>query len=382
MIESVSHSPIYLWSTVASDECLAQLRAIASQPYIVGAVAAMSDAHLSSSGVAVGTVFATAHELVPDALGDDLACGVRVARLSRSASALDRARCERLLRRFREAIPTESRRARSLTERDDSMSEAVLSTRELTRRWPQLVDRHLGTLGGGNHFIELDRDADDGLWLLVHSGSRGVGGAIAEHHQRAARSSGPVAAPLRALDVRSEQGASFFSDLAAATQFAAHNRAQLARLAVECISAIVDEGVEELDAFDVVHNTIQREEHQGRALLLHRKGAARARAGDRLVIPGSMATATYIVDGLGDERSWCSCSHGAGRVLSRREAHKRIRSEALVARMGKVVFDRARARSLVEEAPQVYRDVRAVIDEQRELVAPVLRIEPVLSFKG
>lgn len=301
-------------------------------------------------------------------------------RSSRSLRRCSTARCERLLARIRAVIPTESRSKRDSVECDPSLANSALSTRELTRRWPQLVARHLATLGGGNHFIELDRDVDDGLWVLVHSGSRGVGGAIAEHHQRAARSG--AGHKLASLDVRCEQGRAFFADLELAAMFAAHNRAQLAREVLECVSSVLDAPADELDAFDVVHNTVSREEHDERSLLVHRKGAVRARVGDRVVIPGSMATATYLAEGLGNAASWCSCSHGAGRVMSRREARERLRSDALIARMGRVVFDRTRAQSLVEEAPQVYRDVRSVMDEQRELIEPTLRIEPILSFKG
>jgi len=213
------------------------------------------------------------------------------------------ARCERALDRMRATIAAEVRSARAARTLDDSLGEAALSTRELTRRWPQFVDRHLCTLGGGNHFIELDRDADDGLWLLVHSGSRGVGGAIAEHHQRAARSR--ARGPLAALDVRGEHGAGFLSGLAHAARFAAHNRAQLAGASVDCVRFALDSAVQELESFDVAHNIIEREEHHGRSLLVHRKRATRARAGDRVVIPGSMATATYLGEGLGDPRSWC-----------------------------------------------------------------------------
>jgi tRNA-splicing ligase RtcB len=378
----VEHAPVHLWSSVATEATIRQLRALASQPYVVGPVAAMADAHLSSSGVAVGTVFATDNELVPDALGDDLGCGVRVAELDLDASSLDARALQRVLRRLSSVIPAgdRGRRPSAVVAADTALIERTLSTRELTRRWPSLIARDLATLGGGNHFIELDRDPHDGLWMLVHSGSRGAGGAIAEHHRRAAHAR--ASRQLGALDVRLDNGAAFLSDLSAAAAFAEHNRSALATLVRECIAAVIDGLVGERASFDVAHNTIAREEHDGRSLLVHRKGAVRARGGDRVVIPGSMATATYIADGLGYEPAWCSCSHGAGRVLSRREARERVRGEALIARMGRVVFDRSRARDLVEEAPQAYRDVRAVIDEQRALVTPTLRLEPVLSFKG
>lgn len=371
-------APIHLWSTVASEPCIRQLRAIAAQPYVVGAVAAMADAHLSASGVAVGTVFATEHSLVPDALGDDLGCGVRASRLNLCASELSARDRERILALLGRTLPAGDRSHRApLVEPDPSLLGAALSTRALAHRWPTLLARQLATLGGGNHFVELDRDADDALWLLVHSGSRGVGGAIATHHRHAAA---PRA--LAAIDARTSQGAAFAQDLAVASSFAEHNRRALAQVVRSVIERVCNRPVHEQDAFDVGHNRIDREEHFGRELWVHRKGAVRARAGDRAIVPGSMATATYVVEGLGCEAAWCSCSHGAGRVLSRTEARNTLRPQALIARMGRVTFDQRRANELIEEAPQVYRDVREVLDEQRELVRPTVRLEPVLSFKG
>jgi tRNA-splicing ligase RtcB len=384
VITADSPAPVHLFSTVATEDTLRQLRAIAQQPYVVGFVAAMADAHLSS-GVAVGTVFATKRSLVPDALGDDLGCGVRASRTNLDASALDQRSLERVLSALSREIPTGDR-GRAAHRSDSSPTDPRfadhpgLSTRELERRWPTLVARHLGTLGGGNHFIELARAPDDSLWLLVHSGSRGVGGAIAEHHRRGARARG--GRPLSALELDSAAGAAFFSDLAIAQRFSVHNRAALAETTLRCISSALDRTAHEIESFDVPHNTVSLEAHGASTLLVHRKGAVRADVGDRVVIPGSMATATYVAEGLGHDPSWRSCSHGAGRVMSRREARERVRPEALCAKMGRVVFDRRRARDLVEEAPQVYRDIREVLDEQRALVRPTLRLEPLLSFKG
>jgi tRNA-splicing ligase RtcB len=374
-----THAPVLLWSTAASRDTVQQLRALAAQRYIVGHVAAMADAHVSE-GVSVGTVFATRCELVPDALGDDLGCGVYAARLSASASQVDSVTLERALALWSRRIPAGREVHRVGASLSDSLASVELSTRELTRRWSTLAPRHLATLGGGNHFLELDRSPDGSLWLLVHSGSRGVGGAIAEHHRRVAlaRETGALAA----LDLREPSGAAFFDDLQRALAFAVANRRALAERALECLSTAIGERVAVEEDFDVPHNTVRDERHDGERLLVHRKGAVRAELDERVVIPGSMGTASYVARGLGHDPAWRSCSHGAGRVMTRKEARVRVRPNALLARMGRVVFDRTRARDLVEESPDVYRDIRAVIDEQRELVAPLVRLEPLLSFKG
>jgi tRNA-splicing ligase RtcB len=372
--------PVHLWARDASEGTIAQLVAIASRPYVVRHVAAMADAHVAN-GVAVGTVFATERAVVPRALGGDLGCGIAATRLALGTSELDRRALERVVEALGRAIPAGD----ALHRGDgvavpDALYEAALSTEALSRSRDALAKRHLSTLGGGNHFLELDRDAESDVWLLVHSGSRGLGAAIAAHHVRAAEARDPD--PLAALDAESEAGRAYLDDLAWALAFARSNRDALASRAVQVIAEVLGRDVRPEEHLDVHHNFVARERWDGEDLLVHRKGAVCIHRGERALVPGSMATASYVVVGLGCALAFDSCSHGAGRVLTRTEARREIHPEALSRTMRRIVWPAHLARKLVEEAPSAYRDITDVLDAQRDLVARSRRLEPIAVLKG
>jgi tRNA-splicing ligase RtcB len=227
---------------------------------------------------------------------------------------------------------------------------------------------------------EEARDASGDLWLLVHSGSRGLGAAVAAHHLKAAEALGQGALP--GLSVSSDAGRDCLSDIAWALGFARANRDWLVREAAEVVTAATGAPPDEASRVDVVHNFVREEQHFGRKLLVHRKGAVSADAGERLLIPGSMGTASYLVEGLGEPRSFRSCSHGAGRVLTRKEARRSVSAHQLAQAMRRVVYDERRGRELVEEAPCAYRDISEVLEDEADLVRPVLRLVPIAVLKG
>jgi tRNA-splicing ligase RtcB (3'-phosphate/5'-hydroxy nucleic acid ligase) len=385
--EGAQRVPVVAWSSALSAATLRQLRRLASEPYVVDRVAAMPDAHVAE-GVAVGTVFATEDEVVPAALGGDLGCGVAALRFEEGASSLSRRDRERLLGALASAVPVgdacQPGRGRPLP---DSLASAPLSTKALERQRDTLAPRHVGTLGGGNHFLELDRDAGGSLWLLVHTGSRGMGAAVRAHHGRAAEAAGGAArggeaGGLSALSVREGAGAAYLADLGWALAFARENR----RLLMHTASAVVAElfGLEPDAAsfLDVHHNYVEAELHDSRTLLVHRKGAVSAREGASVLVPGSMGTASYVARGLGNRLAFASCPHGAGRALSRTEARRALKPADLRRAMGRVAYDERRAGSLIEEAPQAYRPIGEVLDDGSELIEPVLRLEPLAVLKG
>lgn len=385
-VEGAMRVPIHLWSRTPPPRALAQLRALASQPYVVERVAAMPDLHVAH-GVAVGTVFATEHTVVPSALGGDLGCGMAAVRFDAPASALSRSALEEILTGWSGRIPVGEGLHRGAPALSESLRATALSTHALEHVRARRGPSHLGTLGGGNHFVELDRGTDGSLWLLVHSGSRGMGSAIAAHHERAAQASGggsagPLHGPLPGLDVRLEPGAACLADLGWALEFARANRARLVGLAASVVEEVCGARLEHGTGVDVHHNFVAREAHFGRWLLVHRKGAIAAPLGEGALIPGSMGTASYLVRGLGNPESFGSGSHGAGRVLTRTESRRRVKPQRLVHAMRRVVFDRRRARELVEEAPESYRDIAEVLEDEEDLVQPLLRLEPLVVLKG
>jgi tRNA-splicing ligase RtcB len=371
--------PVLTWGRDPDPAAVRQLQRIASQPWAVDQVAGMPDLHVSD-GVAVGTVFATEHHVVPGALGGDLGCGMAALRFRAHAPDLDRRALGRLMAAIARRVPVGDETHRSGIPIPDEIGQPELSTSSLCRERDRLGPRHLGTLGGGNHFVELDADAGGALWLLVHTGSRGLGAAIRKHHQAAAEAQDP--GPLAALDTRTDAGRGYLADLTWALAFARHNRARI----LEAAAAVLAEeaGVSpEMDTLvDIHHNHAAHETHGGRELLVHRKGAIGAAAGRQALVPGSMGTASYLVEGLGEPRSFASCSHGAGRVLRRSEARATVSPAQLEREMRHVVFDHRKTGSLVEEAPSAYRDIREVLEDESDLATPLLRLEPLAVLKG
>jgi tRNA-splicing ligase RtcB len=372
--------PVRVWARAIDDKTARQLQHLASQPWVVEHVAAMADAHVSE-GVAVGTVFAAEKFVVPKALGGDLGCGMSALCLTASIDEVDRRMLDRLVADLGRAIPAgdATHRGRGV-DVPDALLSAPLSTHALEHARDALARRHLGTLGGGNHFLEIERDADGALWLLVHSGSRGLGAAIAGHHARAGDAD---PGELHALDTTEGQGAAYLADLAWALAFARANRQALLTKALDVIGAALGREVNgDAAVVDIHHNFVARERWFGRDLLVHRKGALAVPHGTLALIPGSMGTASYLVEGLGNEDAFGSCSHGAGRVMSRKEARARIKPHALERAMRRVAYPEALARSLVEEAPEAYRDIGEVLADQEDLVTRVRRLEPIAVLKG
>lgn len=365
--------PVLAWSRALTRDTQRQLERLAQQPWVRHHVAAMPDAHVSE-GVAVGTVFATSDAIVPGALGGDLGCGVAALRFPVDASSIPRAALERILTGWGERIPVGDERHRRAEAGPPLDGE--LSTRDLEHTRRRLEPRDLGTLGGGNHFVELDRAHDGTTWLLVHSGSRGLGAAIGRHHQKVAGGS------LGALPLSGESGRACLHDVEWALGFARANRDELIRVAAEVVAGELGTAPELESHVDVHHNFVAREVHFGEALLVHRKGAIAAPPDALAIIPGSMGTASYLVRGLGHEAAFQSASHGAGRVLTRREAREQIRAARLERELRRVVHDVLRRDSLVEEAPSAYRDIVEVLEDEAELVTPALRLEPLVVLKG
>lgn len=378
--EPEQHVEIHSWADRVDPLSLKLLRKLARWGRLAGPIAVLPDVHFSA-GVCVGTVLVTRDCVLPTAIGEDLACGMCSQRFAFEAASLAGTDLQELIARIQSRVPTGRQVHREPQEMPGLLTTRELSTKTLEHQKSWLGSRHLGTLGGGNHFVELQRDTLGQLWVTVHSGSRGIGGAIAAHHAKAATVGSD--APLPALELNSTAADAFFADLNWALDFAAANR----RWMLDAVSALLREFGAEPDAtsfFDVAHNIISRETHCGETLIVHRKGAMPADAGRRGVIPGSMGTASYIVEGLGNSAAYASCSHGAGRRLTRTEARQKISISDLRRQMAHVLYPQTPGmeRALVEEAPAAYKNIKEVLAQQADLVRPVLRLEPLAVIKG
>lgn len=375
---------LHSWADRIDPLSLQSLQRLARWDRFGGPIAILPDVH-TAGDVCVGTVLATNDCVIPAAVGDDLGCGMQVRGLELDAAWFSREKLERIVADVLNDVPVGHHVHARPQRMSDVLAETKLSTTTLEHSKGWLAGRHLGTLGGGNHFIELQRDTAGRLWLTVHSGSRGIGAAIATHHAKVALAHAGPHPKLGVLALNSAAADAFWNDLQWALSFAAENRRTLADRVVAQIHTAIGGPAFEFENFDVAHNLIQREvQPDGRTLVIHRKGAMPAAHGMRGIIPGSMATASYIVEGFGNPASYASCSHGAGRTLSRGEACRQISVADLQRQMRHVVFPKTRGleRSLVEESPRAYKDIKEVLAQQSDLVKPLLRLEPLAVIKG
>ncbi len=253
-----------------------------------------------------------------------------------------------------------------------------LSDAGLQKRVARDVRIEFGTLGRGNHFLEVQADDEGQLWLMVHSGSRALGPAVRDHHLAAGEA---VGKGLLALDPEGA-GRRYLADHHCAIAFAQQNRRAIAEAAARALHDALAADVVWDTWFDVVHNFVRREEHDGVWLWVHRKGASSARADEAGVIPGSMGSWSFHVAGRGCAASLCSSSHGAGRRLARGDAMRTISRRDLERDLAAVFFERQLASRLLDEAPTAYKDISAVMRAQRDLVRIVRRLRPVLAYKG
>jgi len=368
------------------DDVEQSLARLASLPDVVR-MAVMPDVHLASE-VCVGVVLATRHTIYPAAVGSDLGCGMAAVRFRGTSDLLaDPARAAQLLAGLYECVPSiRHSRATCRAKLPDELSERPLSHQTLEKQKHRDGLVQFGTLGRGNHFVEFQADKHDQLWLLVHSGSRGIGQQMASWH--AAQANDPARVdggkPCRpaGIPVDSPAGRAYLADLDWAIACAAASRRAIVDAVADLLARHFHIEIEHDSFFDGNHNHVRQETHFGDACWVHRKGAASAQLGEPGVIPGSMGAASFHVEGRGCVDSLHSCSHGAGRALSRGQAARQIPAAEVVRQMHGVWFDHRRAHLLRDEAPRAYKEIHAVMRAQRELVKIARQLRPLLSFKG
>lgn len=341
-------------------------------------VAVMPDVHLAKD-VCVGTVIATKTLLYPAAVGGDIGCGMLAMALDLDADAVrDPVTAGKILRLLGERIPGLRRHRRHVLASPEYLSSMTLSHPSLAAIARDEGSMQLGTLGGGNHFVELQSDEENRLWLMIHSGSRAMGQAIRGFHLARGK---VVDQKMVALDASTELGRAYLNDVEWARTYARANREAMGAMVTEILGETL--GVREAhSAISCDHNHVAVESHFGEFLLVHRKGAMPAGEGTAGVIPGSMGTLSYHVIGKGCELSLQSSSHGAGRRFSRTQARETYRANDLRQQLREVWFDPRLADQLRDESPRAYKDVRKVLDAERDLVQRTRTLRPVLVYKG
>lgn len=394
-------APVKMWTKVVAVDPKArdQLSRAAKMPFIFKHVAAMPDVHVGI-GATVGSVIPTKGAVIPAAVGVDIGCGMMAARTSLHAADLPD-NLEGVRHAIERAVPHGRDVARG--KRDpgswgDPPAKIVAAWSTLAERFKRITDKypklektnnlvHLGTLGTGNHFIELCLDEADAVWVMLHSGSRGVGNAIGSFFIELAKQDMRrwfVNLPDEDLAYFPE-GTEHFDDYVEAVgwaqDFAALNRRMMMTNVIRAIRSVIAKPFEaELEAINCHHNYVQRENHFGQNVLVTRKGAVRAAEGIMGIIPGSMGAKSFIVRGRGNKEAFDSCSHGAGRLMSRHEAKRRFTVEDHRAATAGV--ECRKDEGVIDETPAAYKPIEAVMAAQADLVEVVHTLKQVVCVKG
>jgi len=391
--------PIKMWTkgVPVEDDAKQQLRNIASLPFIYRHLAVMPDVHLGK-GSTIGSVIPTLGAIIPAAVGVDIGCGMIAAKTTLSASDLPD-NLGPLRSAIEKAVPhgrTPGNRDKGAWAKppapvDAAWRELLPSFKRITEKYPKLAKtnnhNHLGTLGTGNHFIEVCLDETNAVWFMLHSGSRGVGNAI-----------GNTFIELAKADMRKHfinlpdqdlayfpEGTEHFDDYVEAVEWAQkyarlNREVMMANVVAAARNVIAKPFESHIEAVNCHHNYVQREHHFGKDVLITRKGAVSAKQGELGIIPGSMGTRSYIVRGKGNEESFCSCSHGAGRTMSRTEAKRRFTiDDQLRATAG---IECRKDADVIDEIPMAYKDIDAVMHAQLDLVEVVHTLKQIVCVKG
>lgn len=386
--------PVKIYTDEVEPAAMQQLYNIAQLPFIHSHVAAMPDVHFGK-GATVGSVIPTRGAIIPAAVGVDIGCGMNAIRLSIKADELPDN-----LRKIRSNIEAAIPVGFNMHKRDQAKPTLI---RTLGVGLDQIIGKHrkiysmqkkpyqtwvrqLGTLGGGNHFIELCLDENDDVWVMLHSGSRGIGNTIGQYFIALAKKDMGqhlINLPDKDLAYFSE-GSKYFEDYLYAVQwaqdYAMENRREMMRLILDTLRKHLPKFGITKEAINCHHNYVSQEVHFGENVFVTRKGAIRAGLNELGIIPGSMGAKSYIVRGRGNPQSFCSCSHGAGRTMSRNAAKRHFSSED-VAQQTKGVECR-KDKGIIDEIPAAYKDIEKVMEQQHDLVEVVHTLKQIVCVKG
>jgi tRNA-splicing ligase RtcB (3'-phosphate/5'-hydroxy nucleic acid ligase) len=394
-------APIKMWTRgVPVDEgSKAQLQNTASMPFIYKWLAVMPDVHFGK-GSTIGSVIPTRGAIIPAAVGVDIGCGMMAVRTSLTAEDLPDS-----LGHIRAALEQAVPHGRSINRKkqdkgawqdlpsatEEAWTELLPRFKVITDKHPKIAKantaNHLGTLGTGNHFLEVCLDQEDRVWVMLHSGSRGVGNLIGNYFIERAKEDmrrffiNLPDADLAYFPERTENFDDYMEAVDWAQDFAMRNRQVMMRHAIDALREAMPKPFDaHLEAVNCHHNYVARENHFGENVLVTRKGAVRAAEGVMGIIPGSMGAKSFIVRGRGDIESFCSCSHGAGRVMSRSEAKRRFTVDDHIAATAGV--ECRKDADVIDETPSAYKDIDAVMAAQSSLVEIVHTLRQIVCVKG
>lgn len=382
---STERYPIKLWLDDAEEGALQQAKNLANFPFVEGWVALMPDAH-QGYGMPIGGVVALRDVVVPNAVGVDIGCGMCAAQSS--LSFIEKDLLKRVMGRVREEVPVgfnhHQKRQFEKLPIDREVGDLKIVSNEY-----QSALHQVGTLGGGNHFIEFQMGSDGFVWVMIHSGSRNLGKKVADHYNREAKEYGeihrrfvvPKEWDLAYLPIDTPIGQAYLGEMQFCVEFAEVSRGLMLKRIQEIMMEEV--GATFSREINIAHNYAALETHLGKEVWVHRKGATKAGWGETGIIPGSQGTKSYLVKGLGNSESFNSCSHGAGRRMGRKAAQRALTLTEEVKRLDDLgVVHAIRSSRDLDEAPGAYKDISVVMGNQEDLVRVLVELTPLGVIKG
>ncbi len=383
-VMSTENIPIKMWLDEMEPQALAQAKNLANLPFAYKHIAIMPDSHVGY-GMPIGSVLATQGVVIPNAVGVDIGCGMVAQKTHIQDISVEE--LKKVLGIARKMIPV------GFDHHKEAQDEALMPLHHedlfIVRNQYQGASKQLGTLGGGNHFIEIQRGNDGFVWIMIHSGSRNLGYKVANHYNRLAQrlnerwfSVVEKNKELAFLPIETQEAHDYINEMNYCINFGVANRKLMMQRMMEAMHEV--KGAFEVDKIiNKPHNFAAWEHHFGKNVLVHRKGATRAFEGELGMIPGSQGTKSYIVQGKGNPESFMSCSHGAGRKLGRRQAKRDLNLEEEINLLEKQnILHAIRHKSDLEEATGAYKDIFEVMNNQTDLVDIVVELQPLAVIKG
>ena len=383
-VVSTERIPIKMWLDEMEPQALAQAKNLANLPFAYKHVAIMPDSHVGY-GMPIGSVLATKGVIIPNAVGVDIGCGM-VAQKTHLQN-ITTEELKRVLGIVRESIPV------GFDHHKEAQDEALMPECNedlfVVKNNYKGALKQLGTLGGGNHFIEIQRGSDGYIWMMIHSGSRNLGYKVANHYDKLAKrlnerwlSIVEKSKELAFLPIETKEAHDYINEMNYCIEFGVANRKLMMQRMMEAMHEV--KGAFEVDEIiNKPHNFAAWEHHFGNNVLVHRKGATRAFKSELGMIPGSQGTKSYIVRGKGNPESFMSCSHGAGRKMGRRQAKRDLNLEEEINLLeAQNILHAIRHKSDLEEATSAYKDIFEVMSNQTDLVDIVVELQPLAVIKG
>ena len=373
-----------MWLTDIEDGAVRQAMNVADLPFLYKWVAIMPDAH-QGYGMPIGGVAALDGYISPNMVGVDIGCGMCAVKTN--IASIDQEGLKNILFLIRLSIPVGFKHNQE--RQDYNLMPDPLQGREIVGQQYESALKQIGTLGGGNHFIEIQKGSDGFIWLMVHSGSRNIGFKVAQHYNKLAISMNEryfssirKEWELAFLPIGSEEGNAYKLEMDYCIAFALANRSLMMEKIQKAVGTVAV-GCKFEPVINIAHNYAAMENHYGKNIMVHRKGATRARETDIGIIPGSQGTKSYIVRGLGNKESFTSCSHGAGRTMGRKQAIRSLSLEEETAQLeSQGILHSIRSQKDLDEAPGAYKDIRTVMENQRDLVEIMVELTPLAVIKG